>query len=411
MSKAFVGQNSGGAAVEIMGSDSIFSGRAFRSPNHFRTYKESVPAAGTLSFGSDLNFQPTRNLDRAGLPTLKLEHGAASGTSTSGDYPRFCDWVGFFVLKECQIDFATSTLQKFDGFSLYRAHSHRARSEDSLAALVDGGLAADTAQRAANAQSASHVIYCPLILAFWCDQPKNWLPYLPNAIASPLEIRCTLASLNEIIETNGTATVCALSRARLRLEGVYLTNKENVKVISETLARDAQFDTAGWTRLVKTQERLDNQTVASGTSAQQISIQSLQKPYSDITFSVRDTTDIPSASSESANINYLDFQKVASYKIRAANEDLVPEVDDKYGRHLRQNQHSRGAVDEFIYRHSFSFAPDSSEQMGFMSFDGIGTPEYEFTMDQSQSSGRADFLGNTHNIVTLSNSVLSMLFR
>lgn len=411
MSKAFVGQNSGGAAVEIMGSDSIFTGRPFRSPNHFRTYKESVPQAGTLAFGSDLNFQPTRNLDRIGLPTLKIEHGAASGTSTSGDYPRFCDYVGFNLIKECLIDYSTNTLQRFDGHALYRAHSHRARSEDSLAALVDGGLAADTAARAANAQSASHVIYSPLLLAFWCDQPKNWLPYLNNTIAAPLEIRISLASLNEVIETNGTATACELTRARLRMEGVYLTNKQNIKVINETLARDAHFDTAGWTRLVKTQEKLDNQSVASGVAAQTISIQSLAKPYSDLTFTIRDTTNIPSASSESAVIDYHDYQKVASYKIRASNEDLVPEVDDKYGRHLRQNLASRGAVDEYIYRHSFSFAPDSSEQMGFMSFDGIGTPEYEFTMSASQSSARADFLGNTHNIVTLNNSHLSMLFR
>lgn len=411
MSKAFVGQNTGGAAVEIIGKDEIFTGRSIKAPNHLRTYKEFATTSGTVSFGSELTWQPARALDKLGPGCIKLAHAAASGTSTGTDYPRFCDYVGFHALKDFKLGYSTSTLQQFNGHDLYRCHAHRARSEDSFAALVDGGLAADTAQRAANAADADHVIYIPLILLFWADQPKNWLPYINNVLSAPLEFKATLASINEVLETDGTATVCALSSARLRLEGAFVTNAENVRTINETLGKNGEFGVMGWARLVKTQERITGQSVASGVAAQQLSLAPFQKPYSDITVTYRDTTNIPSSSSESAVIDYTDYQKLARFKLRAANEDLVPDVDDKYARHFRQNMSNRGAVDEYIYRHSFSFAPDASDQLGFMSFDSIGTPEIDYTMAVSQSSCQADVLGNTHNIVTLHNNHLSMLFR
>lgn len=269
--------------------DSAFVGKAptllFQGSRQWRY----INSKNTPAYGETVQFDLGRLGTFLGQTVIEIELSALS----SGTTPEYIDYFPYVLISEVQIEVAGQKLQTIRGLEMFMMHNITRQSEHLYQGMVFGGLS--RAARAA-ASGATVRAWVPLP-AFWTGSLASYLPYLDTVVNTPISITIQLSSLNEIHANNGGTTTGTINRIRVLQEYVHALRSETKAMISEIGSVNSVLGSAGYSRLVTTFARINNQTLSATTDEQEIALDRIQLPVKALFVLFRTSTNVPSSAS------------------------------------------------------------------------------------------------------------------
>lgn len=253
----------------------------------------SANATG-YSFGSTGTVQVYKQLDQSGMWFVKWRRGAL-GTGTM-----FNDHENYSSIKDVEIIYNNRTLWKRTGKQMYDEWLELPRAKRTAIAKLGNGELTD-AERVTSAADSSttddtnNLVYCYL--------PVPWESYrrmifhfgLPNQI----EVKVTFKTLAEC--TDSASSTCTISSLKLRVLGVHVpqARREQLWAICQTPLEQ----NGGFVHKVTTYQS-QTETIASGTTSQEIKLPNITGAVYDMRFTLNLVSDIDTASATRDLNNY-----------------------------------------------------------------------------------------------------------
>lgn len=376
--------------------DNIFtSTRVFK---HAPVQKEYIRIGpnNTLAYANPIRFKLPRIADFSGPIIWEWITAAATSTGATGSNPRHVDWYGFALIDLVKVRFASQALQEFRGDDLFCHHLLFTPSDMSLAEAVGGGLSA--ADRNTNATTAGHETLIPLSLLFWASRTADYLPINSEMLREDLDISITTRTVFELLETDGSDIAQTITSGDLLVEYIHVGDEVQVAMLDEASAANADANIQGYSRLVCVQNHQD-EAIANAVTQQSFELGALNNPLKELIFYVRDDSDIPSATAVNSAADFYNFQQVSTHTLEGFSNTINIAMTDKFSRIIEKNRFHSGPIgSEYLYARPFGYAPEASDQYGYLNFSSISNRKLKVTMNSSwASTGDLHMIGQAFN--------------
>jgi hypothetical protein len=195
-------------------------------PNSWHELKSITPDVKEVTYGATTEFRIPVQFDKLGQTTLAWTQAIL--TTTGGAYRRFCDWFPLALIEKIEIIadntvvFTHAPEKKYLRVQKFVATEER----DAEAACLFGNLS--TAQRNTAATAVQDVIYD--IPFQYTLAPDRYLEM--RALADAPTLRITWRRLEQVVQTDGTVPVSAISNLRLLVNAIHFeAGERNVHVL------------------------------------------------------------------------------------------------------------------------------------------------------------------------------------
>lgn len=370
MAKSFLGANTDGVDMILRGQNSLFVGKApHKVSNTFQRYEDNNPL-NAVAWNNILQFEPPNASDLIGKCWLIVNTAACTSSGATGSNPRFVDAIGYLAYRTVEVMHGSNPLQRFSGLDCYIHDVTSLRTEDTYSEAAGVGLSAAT--RATNAGLSAYEFICPLSLLFWTGKPANYLPYNIEVMRTKLTILVTLQPIANVMETDGSTLVQSINSAVLRVQNIHLMADERAALRAEIAQPNLALNTKGFARLVTLHQSLPDYTLTATTAEQEVKLQNIRQPVKELIYAVRDPSTLSDGTINAANTD-IAFQAVTAHRLAAFNENIHPRYSAKFNNIIMNEGHS-APLGHNLFCSSFSYAPESQEQFGYMNVSSLSAP-------------------------------------
>lgn len=410
ISREFLSSNNDGFDVHLQGNKSSFLGRPHHLSSNFVFGHSDISANNTPAMGATAVFDLPQDCDFIGKIDAVYTLGALTSSGAGANFPRWVDWLGFALIENVLVKWASNRIQEFNGDDLMVLHCLNRRSDDSLEDLVYGGLQAIPSERAANAAASLEVVV-PLDCLIFSARPAQYLPYNIEVLREKLRIEIRNRPLVSVAESDASSISIASFAQVLRVYRFHVTEDEQNAILAEAGGVNPELEVAALSRVCTVQERQDDNVVANQTTSQSVKLTSINRPTKELIFYVRQDSDLPSGSATASSINRFNFQEISNLELKGYGRTILPSTSGRYVKYRMGNMFHAADPSKNLYPISHSQAPQSpGDQYGYLNYNTISNPEFVYSMPSSwATTGKLNVLAQTHNVYMVTQGDLRVI--
>lgn len=399
ISREFLSANNDGFDVHLQGNKSSFLGRPHHLSSNFIMGHSDVSANNTPALGGNGVFTIPQDCDFLGKIDAVYKLGALTSTGSGANFPRWVDWLGFALIENVLVKWASNRIQEFNGDDLMVLHCLNRRSDDSLEDLVYGGLQSIPSERADLATAELEVVV-PLDCLIFSARPAQYLPYNIEVVRDTLRIEIRNRPLVSVAESDASSISIASFDQFLRVYRVHVTEDEQNAILAEAGGVNPELEVAALSRVCTVQEHQDDNIIANQTTSQSIKMPSINRPTKELIIYGRQDSDLPSGSATSSSINRFNFQEIDNLELKGYGRTILPSTSGRYVKYRMGNMYHAADPSKNLYCISHSLAPQSpGDQYGYLNYNTISNPELIYKMPSTWSTtGKMNILAQTHNV-------------
>lgn len=362
--------------------------------NSYTELKSLAPVDKDVVLGATTEFRVPLYFDKLGPLTLSWDQGIL--TTTGGTYRRFCDWFPLALIEKIEWIYNSNVVHTHYPLKKYIKVNKFVNVEqrDAEAHLLAGNLT--TAQRNTLATAVQEIHYdLPLQTAL---APDRYLE-IRSLADSPI-LRVTWRRLDNIIQTDGTVPVSAITNCRLIMNAIHL----------EVAERDVQILTTekddGIVRLVE-ESRVNTRHPSAIISpdlwggggapigTHKVELKNYRTDIRCIFFIIRKRAnyDPPNLTRnlwyEAGELTNAGVDYIKRFRlVTGSDEELTPWISAKYNLFIQHPQHFFGPAGTRIYCITWAANPmDELNASGSYNFMSIADPMLELDFNNFGAGG------------------------
>ena len=401
-----LGANSGARDTFLFDdSKSQFTPEGWDASANFHGEWKEISANSPADVGGTSIFQIQDTLmDYGGDFILKFTKPAY--TTNAGTFWRMVDFAGFQFIKSVRVSYGSNNIRNFTGYELQTYYHRMLRDRDEQDAwgnVVRGDL--DAATRASDLTSAvTYYVRIP----FWIDDTRKSIPI--SVLAHEINIEVTWASVNEVIQTDGSIVAPApginpvgqvIKAYFIHVpsdEQAYIQNQSDSEQGLIYLINDTNSDSS-----------IGSETITAGATSHTMRLSNLKGPVVEFLVTLRLKTDADT--SLSATKEPFLRQKINTLKITGSGLDIIPSLEHDFLVNVVQATYHSGPPSEFIYPLIHSTKPeDSRDHNGSLDYFNITNPQLEITFDALAADAVLDIIPVVKNLVQFKSGDMRKMF-
>lgn len=301
-----------------------------------------------IGYGRSYSFKYPKNGVLLEDTYLELTLSALTPVGT-GTYARFCDYLGYAIVKEIQLNYTQNNLMILRPQHLFMKHlrDYNLNNFEIFDAMVAGNL---TASERNTLAAAPQVVKIPL--KFFWDQLPCHTPVI-TALAQELEFKLDVNELANVIQTDYTqGATGTITKARPIYDVLNFTGMDRDQATQPT------FTSRGQTFLIEETKSESYITIPAGSQTYSHKFAGFTAPFSSIYFTFQKASDITTVNNKKP------------FELLASDFALIDKFNLKDGELMIQDIEQEGIEQQEQYqkRHKIS---KYRKPIGFLSVSEV----------------------------------------
>lgn len=296
------------------------------------------------SYGGNIMVELDKDKSRVGEMWFITNRSALTGQG-SATFSRFQDFEGYAMWQEIEIHHSDGLINRSNDEHMWI--EHRTMDDDDQVVwgehLVFGDLpAANRNVLGAAAQTVYSKVFNP------ADKDPR-LYFGVQSLGSKIFLRAIIRPLNQITETDGTASpLCTINTLNLRTYNYHFTQ-------AEKNAHNRRTKGAGMRFRVQEYSPLKLINIATGVESTQVEyeLRGLTGAASEFIMMIYDTANRDHVAANATNERYV-FQTISEFEGHIASTRVIPPQSNIWNKHVTQRRFYRGTIGDNIYRYPWS---------------------------------------------------------